>query len=315
MTLPVTTTVVNLREDDYDEYMGRAGHGHSGFFGNPFHMGTEGRTKCIARFKVYFLERIAKEPEFKRRVLKLRGKRLGCFCKPEECHADVYADYLNAMSEADWRAACREVGFDPDPPRPASERLRVLHEDGIGDCRRCGLHVGRKNIVFGVGNPDANLMFVGEGPGADEDEVGEPFVGKAGKLLDQMIEAMGLRRSDVWIGNTVKCRPTVDETRSKNRPPTPEERAACGGFLHTQIDIIKPQVIVALGAVAARFFFPDMGGIMSERGKWRQWGSLQGKLIDLMPTYHPAFLLRDPRAKKPAWKDLQAVMKRLDGVA
>ena len=190
--------------------------------------------------------------------------------------------------------------------------LKLIRED-LGDCTRCKLHKqGRKQIVFGVGNPRADLMFVGEGPGADEDAQGEPFVGRAGQLLNNMIKAMGIRREDVYIANVVKCRPPG------NRTPERDETETCSPFLMRQIAVIKPKVVVALGAVAAKNLLA-MNASMSE---------LRGRFYDFMPTgarssdpswqgtklavtYHPAFLLRDPRQKGEAWKDLQMVMKYL----
>jgi len=190
--------------------------------------------------------------------------------------------------------------------------LQLIRED-LGDCTRCKLHKqGRKQIVFGVGNPRADLMFVGEGPGADEDMQGEPFVGRAGHLLNNMIKAMGIRREDVYIANVVKCRPPG------NRTPERDECETCSPFLMRQITVIKPKVVVALGAVAAKNLLA-MNAPMSE---------LRGRFYDFMPTgarssdpswqgaklavtYHPAFLLRDPRQKGEAWKDLQMVMKFL----
>lgn len=181
--------------------------------------------------------------------------------------------------------------------KPAA--LHAIHED-IGDCTRCKLHKGRKNLVFGVGNPNAELMFIGEGPGADEDEQGEPFVGRAGQLLNNMITAMGLRREDVYIANVVKCRPP------NNRQPERDECDTCMPFLLRQIEVIQPKIIVALGATAAK----NLLGLNDSMG------NLRGKLYDfrrtkLAVTYHPAFLLRDPRQKKEAWKDLQTVMQFL----
>jgi uracil-DNA glycosylase len=178
--------------------------------------------------------------------------------------------------------------------------LKVIRED-IGDCTRCPLHKGRKNIVFGVGNVDADIMFVGEGPGADEDEQGEPFVGRAGQLLNNMISAMGLRREDVYIANVVKCRPPG------NRTPERDECDTCIPFLMRQIEVIKPKVIVALGAVAAKNLLAVNDSMANLRGRWYDF-----KCARLLVTYHPAFLLRDPRQKKEAWKDLQMAMKYLD---
>jgi uracil-DNA glycosylase len=178
--------------------------------------------------------------------------------------------------------------------------LRVVRED-LGDCRRCKLHPARKNIVFGVGNPEAALVFVGEGPGSEEDRIGEPFVGPAGQLLDKMIAAMGLARDDVYICNVVKCRPPG------NRNPEPDEIEACEPFLARQLAAIRPRMLVALGGVAAKALLNTSAGIMSLRGQWK---SYQG--IPLMPTFHPAFLLRAPDRKREAWSDLQQVMAELD---
>jgi uracil-DNA glycosylase family 4 len=194
------------------------------------------------------------------------------------------------------RAQAAESVTDLDPV----SALRVIRED-IGDCTRCKLHEqGRKQIVFGVGNPSAELMFVGEGPGADEDEQGEPFVGRAGQLLNKMIEAMGLKREDVYIANVVKCRPPG------NRTPERDECETCSPFLYRQIDVIKPKAIVALGAVAAKNLLGINETMGNMRGRWYDYRGTQ-----LRVTYHPAFLLRDPRQKGEAWKDLQEVMKYL----
>src|SRR6266403_5348753 len=178
--------------------------------------------------------------------------------------------------------------------------LKIIRED-LGDCTRCVLHKqGRKQIVFGVGNPKAELMFVGEGPGADEDQQGEPFVGRAGQLLNNMIKAMGLRREDVYIANIVKCRPPG------NRQPERDECETCSPFLMRQVATVKPKVIVALGAVAAKTLLAINAPMAELRGRWFDFRGTK-----LAVTYHPAFLLRDPRQKKEAWKDLQMVMKEL----
>ena len=179
------------------------------------------------------------------------------------------------------------------------ETLLKICED-LGDCTRCKLHKGRNKIVFGDGNPKAELVFVGEGPGADEDAQGLPFVGRAGKLLTQMIEAMGLQRKDVYICNVVKCRPP------ENRAPEPDEVTACSPFLIRQIDSIHPKVIVCLGATAAKTILNTTRGISQFRGEWLEWRGHK-----LMATYHPAYLLRNPPAKADVWKDLQKVMAEL----
>ena len=198
-----------------------------------------------------------------------------------------------------------------DAPRPeacatdSAAALRLIRED-LGECTRCPLHKGRKQIVFGVGNPRAELMFVGEGPGADEDEQGEPFVGRAGQLLTKMIDAMGLKRADVYIANVVKCRPP------NNRTPEREECETCSPFLLRQIDTIQPKAIVALGAVAARTLLGVNEPMAKLRGRWYDFAPRAGRgPIKLAVTYHPAYLLRDPRQKGEAWKDLQMVMEEL----
>jgi len=194
--------------------------------------------------------------------------------------------------------------------------LKIIRED-LGDCKRCVLHKqGRKQIVFGVGNPNAELMFVGEGPGADEDEKGEPFVGRAGQLLNNMIKAMGIERSDVYIANIVKCRPPG------NRTPERDECDTCSPFLMRQIAVVKPKVIVALGATAAKTLLAMSSSMMQLRGRFYDFKPTGVRNNDssndpswngckLAVTYHPAFLLRDPRQKSEAWKDLQMVMKEL----
>ena len=165
---------------------------------------------------------------------------------------------------------------------------------------RCKLHAGRTNIVFGVGNPDARLMFVGEGPGADEDEQGEPFVGRAGQLLTQIIKAMGLAREDVYIANVVKCRPPG------NRNPEPDEIEACSPFLQAQIAAIGPTVIVALGKFAAQTLLQTETPISRLRGQFHSLGG-----VAVMPTFHPSYLLRNPAAKREVWEDMKMVMKKL----
>lgn len=170
----------------------------------------------------------------------------------------------------------------------------------VSNCRGCQLCQSRTNTVFGEGNPKASLMFIGEGPGRDEDLQGRPFVGRAGQLLDKMIAAMGFQRQDVYIGNIVKCRPP------NNRTPMPEEAAACLNYIKWQVYLIRPKVIVLLGATAAHALLNDTRGIMRLRGNWL---SYEG--IPVMPTYHPAFLLRQEQAKRDCWNDLQQVMAKL----
>ena len=200
------------------------------------------------------------------------------------------------------------VSFDALVPLPegrvaAKEKAGALVaiREEIGDCTRCPLaYAGRRSIVFADGDPNARLMFVGEGPGADEDVQGLPFVGKAGQLLNNMIGAMGLKREEVYIANIVKCRPP------QNRVPEPVEANTCSQFLLKQIDVVQPQVIVALGATAAMYLLGVKQSLSSLRGRWH--GCRGAKLA---VTYHPAFLLRDPRQKGEAWKDLQMVMKEM----
>ena len=182
----------------------------------------------------------------------------------------------------------------------AAEALVAIRAD-IGDCTRCKLHtLGRKQIVFGVGNPEADLMFVGEAPGADEDEQGIPFIGRAGQLLTKLIEAIDLTRDDVYIANIIKCRPP------QNRNPEPDEVASCEPFLFRQIDVIKPKVIVALGKYAAQTLLRTETPI----------SRLRGQLFDyrgatLIPTFHPAYLLRNPSSKREVWEDMKLVKKLL----
>ena len=182
---------------------------------------------------------------------------------------------------------------------PAQDSLLTILSD-IGDCKRCRLHEGRNKIVFGTGNEQARLVFVGEGPGADEDAQGLPFVGRAGQLLNNMITAMGLKREEVYIANVVKCRPPG------NRTPEPEEANTCSPFLFRQIDVVRPEVIVALGATAATYLLGQRQPLAGLRGRVHSFRGTK-----LIVTYHPAFLLRDPRQKKEAWADLQIAMREL----
>src|SRR3981189_407575 len=200
------------------------------------------------------------------------------------------------------------VSFDDLAPLPESrvapahkaEALAAIKED-IGDCTRCPLaYAGRRTIVFGDGDANARLMFVGEGPGADEDTSGVPFVGKAGQLLNNMIQAMGLKREQVYIANIVKCRPPA------NRVPEPVEANTGDQFLLQQIDVVQPQVVVALGATAAMYLLGVKQSLSALRGGWHRCRGAK-----LAVTYHPAFLLRDPRMKSEAWKDLQMVMAEM----
>ena len=193
------------------------------------------------------------------------------------------------VSRARSRAAAPEEA-------PARLALPLVREE-LGECTRCKLHRSRTNIVFGVGNPAADLVFVGEAPGYDEDRQGEPFVGAAGQLLDKMIAAMGLLREDVYIANCLKCRPP------QNRDPEPDEVAACEPFLRKQLEAIAPRLIVTLGKFAAQTLLRTEAPISALRGRWHRYHG-----IPLMPTFHPAFLLRSPDRKRDAWRDLQMVM-------
>jgi uracil-DNA glycosylase len=238
---------------------------------------------------------------------------------PSQGHEPDPAQSLGApgLASETWDTAS-QPSFQEEPPIPprkpfpappeiaaavsALDRvsaLQLIRED-IGDCTRCALHKGRNKLVFGDGSPTARLMFVGEGPGADEDAQGIPFVGKAGQLLNNMIAAMGLRREEVYIANVVKCRPPG------NRTPEPDEGNTCSPFLFRQIDVVRPQVIVALGATAATYLLGARQPLAGLRGRVHAFRGMQ-----LIITYHPAYLLRDPRQKKEAWADLQIAMREL----
>jgi len=201
------------------------------------------------------------------------------------------------------------VGSAVDSNSPAKARHYVLNpvdaladaRAEIGDCTRCKLHqLGRQQIVFGVGNPEADLMFVGEAPGADEDIQGVPFVGRAGQLLTKIIEAIGLKREDVYIANVIKCRPP------QNRNPEPDEVETCEPFLFRQIDIIKPKVIVALGKFGAQTLLRTLEPISRLRGRVFEYRGAK-----LIPTFHPAYLLRNPSSKREVWEDMKLVRRLL----
>jgi len=214
-----------------------------------------------------------------------------------------------------WRARAEEArgrsasgaadASDPPPTAPATlftnETLAAIKADIGDDCRRCKLHtLGRKQIVFGVGNPNADLMFVGEAPGADEDEQGIPFVGRAGQLLTKIIEAIGLTRDDVYIANVIKCRPP------QNRNPEPDEVETCEPFLFRQIDVIKPKVIVALGKFGAQTLLRTDAPISRLRGHVHDFRGAK-----LIPTFHPAYLLRNPASKREVWEDMKVARQLL----
>lgn len=185
--------------------------------------------------------------------------------------------------------------------------LPALDADAQG-CVKCGLHEGRNTVVFGVGNPNADLMFVGEAPGADEDKQGEPFVGRAGQLLTKIIEAMNLTRDDIYIANVIKCRPPG------NRNPTSDEIETCSPYLIRQIDLIQPKVIVTLGNFAAQMLLETKTGITALRGEFHDFALAKPESHSpaVMPTFHPAYLLRNPNAKREVWEDMQKVMNYLD---
>src|SRR5512146_3167340 len=223
----------------------------------------------------------------------------------------IHDFYRREVAELAEDAAAEVEAAEPAPQAAVEDRpaaLRAIRGE-IGDCTRCPLHKqGRKQIVFGVGSPNADIMFVGEAPGADEDEQGEPFVGKAGQLLTKIIQTMGLTRDSVYIANILKCRPDTPGQSAGNRKPTPEEMQTCIPYLHGQIDLIGPKVIVALGATAVEGLLGKTIGITRLRGNWRTYRS-----IPLMPTYHPAYLLRNQAMseKRRVWEDMLQVMEKL----
>jgi DNA polymerase len=222
--------------------------------------------------------------------------------------AGALRSYLEDLRDTGIDELPLEIGRPQAKERPESRQLQTddvaetlddIRAD-IGDCRRCKLCSGRKNIVFGVGNPNARLVFVGEAPGRDEDIQGEPFVGEAGLLLTKMIAAMGYQRQEVYICNVLKCRPPG------NRDPEPDEIEACSRFMLRQIRAIRPQAIIALGAFAAKTLLASNEPISRLRGRFHDYHG-----IPLMPTFHPSYLLRSPEKKREAWADLQQVMKIL----
>jgi DNA polymerase len=199
------------------------------------------------------------------------------------------------------QAAFPLLGSDPPPADPEAGLEEIRAE--LGECTRCRLHEGRTHVVFGVGDPRAKLMFIGEGPGAEEDARGEPFVGRAGKKLDEMIAAIGLRREEVYIANIVKCRPP------DNRDPQPDEVGTCSPFLFEQIAAIRPKVIVTLGSPATKTLLNTKVGITKLRGSWHSCAG-----VAVMPTFHPAYLLRayTPENRRKVWEDLKAARARVD---
>jgi len=291
----------------------------------PRSMDPELRRALAARIRYYNEMGIY---DFYRRPLSDRSGEFALTIAADEQEANISEHTLDPGEEMSPRKATavampvvEENIFEAIALKPEQsvsdpvKALKIIRED-LGDCTRCVLHKqGRKQIVFGVGNPKAELMFVGEGPGADEDAQGEPFVGRAGQLLNNMIKAMGIEREQVYIANIVKCRPPG------NRTPEREECATCSPFLMRQIAVVKPKVIVALGAVAAKTLLAMSASMAQLRGRFYDFRPAGIRNNDrskdpwdgckLAVTYHPAFLLRDPRQKGEAWKDLQMVMKEL----
>lgn len=210
-------------------------------------------------------------------------------------------DILEKFGEKPETLSNRAADVKPDAraESPGSETLKDIRQD-LGDCRRCKLAKRRKNIVFGTGNPHARLMFVGEGPGADEDFQGEPFVGAAGRLLTKIIQAIHLAREEVYIANIIKCRPPG------NRNPEPEEIRTCHPFLERQIQAIRPEFICALGSFAARTLLNTTQPISRLRGRFHDY-----KGIKVVPTFHPAYLLRNPERKRDVWEDMKMLMREM----
>jgi DNA polymerase len=225
--------------------------------------------------------------------------------EPDKPQSPVAPSLPQILSQEDQPISPRKQSFsspeiaDAVPEADRAAALQLIRDE-LGDCTRCPLHSGRNKLVFGDGSASARLMFIGEGPGADEDAQGLPFVGRAGQLLNNMIAAMGLKREEVYIANVVKCRPPG------NRVPEPEEGATCSPFLFSQIDVVRPEVLVALGATAATYLLGHRQPLAGLRGRVH---SVRG--TKLIVTYHPAYLLRDPRQKKEAWADLQIAMREL----
>ncbi len=223
--------------------------------------------------------------------------------KTQEIIADLksYLEYLKGMGIEALPVSEKLSEKTSVPPIPSvtSETLEEIRRD-LGDCRRCKLHQVRRTVVFGEGNPKASLMFVGEGPGYDEDVQGRPFVGKAGQLLTKIIQSIGLRREDVYIGNIIKCRPP------QNRNPEPDEIESCHPFVLRQIQAIRPKIICALGTFAAQTLLKTSAKITALRGKVFD---LDG--IKVIPTYHPAYLLRNPEKKRETWEDMKQIQALL----
>lgn len=211
----------------------------------------------------------------------------------------VQAEAVSGMRTDGARPALPLFGAPEPHASGARETLEAIRED-LGDCVRCKLHEFRTHIVYGEGNPAAELMFVGEGPGADEDAQGRPFVGAAGQLLDKIIQAIGMRREQVYIANVIKCRPP------DNRTPEPDEAQTCQQFLFRQIAVVSPKIIVCLGNTPTVSLLGLKGGITRNRGAWYDYHG-----IKVMPTFHPAYLLREPSKKREVWEDMKMVRAEL----
>lgn len=270
------TKVVNKRDEDFDVFIGRPSK-----WGNPYSIGPDGGREMVIR---KYAEWIQTQPHLLEALPELYGKRLGCYCKPQSCHGDVLMKLAEEQRIEKFKTGSAKVA----------------------QCQKCHLWKTRTNTVFGMGSPSADILFVGEGPGEKEDETGLPFQGRAGTLLNKWIEVdLEMTREDVYIANIVKCRPPG------NRDPYPEEAEACRPFLDKQIEIIQPKIIITLGRIAAIRLLNDTEfKITKHHGIWRKYNE-----IDLMPIYHPAFLLRQMSdANKQAVKsDLAKVIEKLKG--
>ncbi|MFT4627283.1 MAG: uracil-DNA glycosylase family 4 [Myxococcota bacterium] len=235
------------------------------------------------------------------RALAMAGEAAGWELPGESAPdaSDSHSVESGLSGGAAWSALARDGRAAPPT---GAEALRAIRED-IGDCRRCALSKGRRNIVFGVGDPEADLVVIGEAPGYHEDRRGEPFVGAAGEMLDKMlVNVLGLERSSTYILNVVKCRPP------NNRDPEPSEVSRCRPFLERQLDALQPKVVLVLGSVALRTLFDDpRARITRERGQWREYRG-----VPVLPTFHPAYLLRQPQDKRQTFADLKALRTRYD---
>lgn len=223
---------------------------------------------------------------------------------PDQLRAEFLELVKDIKEEFKYQMSMGITEIESDPPVPVQRQgplsLASIREE-IGECKRCKLHIKRKNIVFGTGSASAGLVFVGEGPGEDEDREGIPFVGKAGQLLTRIIDAMGMKRDDAYIANIVKCRPP------NNRNPEPDEIECCAPFLKKQLEVISPRLIVALGTFAAQTLLANKERISQMRGRFYTYNG-----IKVMPTFHPSYLLRNPDDKRLVWEDMKKVMEELN---